>query len=271
MPLKHVHAVAALIVSAILVQLSAPAEAATQLVPHRAIYAVTLAPDSVSGPVIDVDGVMSMSLEETCEGWIFTQDMKTVLTVDSGHTFNQSALFTSWESLDGRDYRFASHIETGDGQLLLRGDAHLESDGTGTATYREPEEASIDLPKGTMFPVTHTAWLIDQAKAGVRSAPQIVFTGSEELEAELVNAFIGDFVASEDQEASEMDGLLAEGGWPLIMAFYPLTSQTGMPSFEMRAMQLANGVSPELQMNFGDFSTKLTIQRLESLERPSCS
>lgn len=271
MPLKSIFITAVLFAAAILFPFPGPADAATQLAPHRAVYAVTLAPESAGGPVIDVDGVMSMSLEATCDGWIFTQDMKTVITVDSGHAVNQSALFTSWESLDGREYRFASHIKTGDGQLILRGDARLENDGTGTATYREPEETNVSLPRGTMFPVSHTAWLIDQAKAGVRSAPRIVFTGSEELEAELVNAFIGDFVSGDQHQASALGGLVAEGGWPLTMAFYPLETETGMPSFEMRAFQLENGVSPELQMNFGDFSTLINIQSLEVIERPSCS
>lgn len=249
----------------------APVQAATQLVPHRAIYAVSLSPDSVGGPVLDVDGVMSMSIEETCDGWIFTQDMKTAITVDNGNTVNQSALFTSWESLDGREYRFASRVKTGGGQLILRGDARLNQDGSGTASYRAPQEIEIALPKGTLFPVSHTAWLIDEAKAGTRSAPRIVFTGSEDLEAELVNAFIGDFEAPKDYTAEGIGELVSEGGWPLTMAFYPLASETGVPTFEMRALQLGNGVSPELQMNFGEFSTRMSIQRLEAIERPSCS
>lgn len=247
-----------------------PASAATQLAPHRAIYSVSLSPESVGGPVLNVDGVMSMSIEKTCDGWIFTQDMKTAITIENGNTLSQSALFTSWESHDGKQYRFASRIKTGGGQLILRGDAQVGADGVGTATYREPEEKMVALPKGTLFPVSHTIWLIEEAKAGIRSAPRIVFTGSEDFEAELVNAFIGDFVAAEQHEGGSAGVLANEGGWPLTMAFYPLESATGVPTFEMRALQLENGVSPELQMNFGDFATRLLIQSLESLETPQC-
>ena len=247
-----------------------PGQAATQLAPHRAIYTVSLSPESAGGPVLDVDGVMSMSIEETCDGWIFTQDMKTVITIENGNTVNQSALFTSWESLDGQQYRFASHIKAGGGQLILRGDAHLNQDGSGSATYRETQEAEVDLPKGTLFPVSHTTWLIDEAKAGTRSAPRIVFTGAEDLEAELVNAFIGDFIVALDHGAGNAGELATGGGWPLTMAFYPITSGTGVPTFEMYALQLENGVSTELKMNFGDFATRLLIQRLEPIDRPAC-
>lgn len=270
MYLKRTIVTAMMILAVIIAAATYSAQAATQLAPHRAIYSVSLSPDSAGGPVIDVDGVMSMSLEETCDGWIFTQDMKTVITIDSGNTVNQSALFTSWESLDGQQYRFASRIKTGGGQLILRGEAQLNQDGSGKASYREPQVAEIDLPKGTLFPVSHTVWLIDEAKAGTRSASRIVFTGAEDLEAELVNAFIGDFVPAQDYGAGSTGDLVSEGGWPLTMAFYPIASQTGVPTFEMRALQLGNGVSPELQMNFGDFATRLMIERLEPIERPAC-
>jgi len=271
MTLRHIFFFTTALAGILISTVFTGAQAATQLAPHRAVYSVSLSPISTGGPVIDVDGVMSMSLEKTCDGWIFTQDMKTVITVEDGNTLNQSALFTSWESLDGRRYRFASRVRTGGGQLVLRGDARMSVDGSGTAIYREPEETEISLPKGTLFPVSHTIWLIDEAKAGTRSAPHIVFTGSEDLEAELVNAFIGDFVAAQDHGAAKSGALANEGGWPLTMAFYPMESQTGVPSFEMRALQLENGVSPELHMNFGDFATRLLIQSLESLDQPQCS
>lgn len=271
MNLRHFLCVAAAIICAVITLVADQAFAATQLAPHRAIYSVSLSPDSGGGPVVDVDGVMSMSLEKTCDGWIFTQDMKSVITVEDGNTVQQSALFTSWESLDGRSYRFASRVRTGGGQLILRGDARLDADGSGTAVYRDPEEVEVSLPRDTLFPVSHTIWLIDEAKAGTRSAPRIVFTGAEDLEAELVNAFIGDRVSADAHGASGFGELADKDGWPLTMAFYPIASQTGVPTFEMRALQLENGVSPELLMNFGDFATRLTIQSLEALDSPQCT
>jgi len=271
MPSKQSSLASIFLIAVMVTAIQIPAQAATQLAPHRAIYSVSLAPGSVDGPILDVDGVMSMSLEETCDGWIFTQDMKTVITVGDGNAVSQSALFTSWESHDGQQYRFASRIKTGGGQLILRGDAGLGPDGTGRARYREPQEAEVDLPKGTLFPVSHTAWLIEEAKAGTRTAPRIVFTGAEDLEAELVNAFIGDFVTVDEHGAAQKGELAAHGGWPLTMAFYPIASQTGVPTFEMHALQLENGVSTELRMNFGNFATQLLIQSLEPIERPLCS
>ena len=104
------------------------ATVAAQLAPHRAIYSVSLSPDSQNSLVTAVDGIMSMSVELTCDGWIFSQDMKTSITTDIGGILNQSALFTSWESLDGFEYRFASRVKTGDGQDILQGSAEIALD-----------------------------------------------------------------------------------------------------------------------------------------------
>ena len=53
---------------------------------------------------------------------------------------------------------------------------------------------------------------------------------------------------------SDAGDLSARKGWPLTMAFHSLSDQSGVPSFEMWAFQLDNGVAPSLRMDFGDFS-----------------
>ena len=247
-----------------------PAMAAAELTSHRAFYAVSMAPDSGPSTIAGVDGVMTMSLEKTCDGWIFTQDMSTVIALHEGGDVKQTALFTSWESLDGMKYRFASRFTTGTGQSMVRGNANLNPDGGGEALYSEPAESRVTLPQGTLFPVSHTAWVIDEAELGSRSASRVVFTGSEELEPELVNAFIGNPVDADAHEFGDIGDLGSTRGWPLTLAFHSMASQSGVPSFEMWALQLDNGIAPSLRMNFGEFSTIMTIVRLERLEMPAC-
>ena len=249
---------------------SGPAMAAAELASHRAFYSVSMAPDSGSSTIAGVDGAMTMSLEKTCDGWIFTQDMSTVITLQDGSDVKQTALFTSWESLDGMSYRFASRFATGNGQSMVRGNANLNPEGDGEAHYSEPTEVRVVLPQGTLFPVSHTAWVIDEAELGSRSASRVVFTGTEELEPELVNAFIGNPVEADAHEFSGIDDLGSTRGWPLTMAFHSMASQSGVPSFEMWALQLDNGIAPSLRMNFGEFATVMTVKRLERLETPAC-
>lgn len=240
------------------------------LSPHRAFYSVSLGSSQDDAMVSDVSGVMTMSLERTCDAWIFTQDFRTAFELPEGGVAQQVALFTSWESLDGRQYRFASRRTSGGERSIVRGYAEVDSSGKGNAHYREPEVRDVQLPEGTLFPVGHTAWLIDQAVAGKRNASRIVFQGSEEFQPERVNAFIGNEVPAGDRDVAVSSPLDERPGWPLVLAFHPMESTTGVPLVEMEIMQLDNGVAPRLVLDYGDYSIDIRIERLESLDVPAC-
>lgn len=240
------------------------------LVSHRAFYSVSLSNTSGTNVVSGVDGVMIMSIERTCDGWIFTQDMKTVIGLQTGDTFEQSALFTSWEALDGRKYRFASRVSAGHTTEILRGQADVDATGAGTAHYRQPEAVEVQLPDGTLFPVSHTIWLIAEAEAGRRQTSRVVFAGSENFEPELVNTFIGESIPATDRGAGLINDFDDSIGWPLTMAFHALRGGSGVPTFEVRAFQLDNGVSTSLRMEFGEFATDMKAERIELIENPAC-
>ena len=242
----------------------------SELVPHIAMYSITLSSESRTSEVVEVNGLMTTSIERACEGWVFSQDMKTSITIRGGQIINQSALFTSWESHDGLRYRFASKINLGNETLLLKGKALLNEYGYGKAIYSEPESYEVALPQGTIFPVAHTVSLIDHAKADVQNVSNIVFTGSEDFEAEIVNVFIGTYVERHEAKGNKDITLNGEGGWPMSMAFYPISKLSSVPKFELRVFQLASGISTEIQMDFGDFETDLYLESIKELSSMEC-
>ena len=60
----------------------------------------------------------------------------------------------SWESKDGRRYRFfVKRLEGDQVTEEYRGEAELSAPGgPGRAKYTLPEEKTLDLPAGTLFP-----------------------------------------------------------------------------------------------------------------------
>ncbi len=247
------------------------AQAVSDLVPHRALYTVSLARGFDQGTVSSADGVMTVVMEKTCDGWIYTQEMKTIIQPLEGVTVQQIAFFTSWESLDGLEYTFASRSVQNGNYSELRGKARLNTDGTGgRAKFSKPVPQEIDLPKGTMFPVTHTIRLLDEMRSGARSFSRIVFSGSEDLQPELINAFIGNAISPDQHGTGKLGSLGDRPGWPLSLAFFPLASDTGIPSFELKVLQLENGISSNMLMDFGDFATDIIPQKIEPMERPNC-
>lgn len=240
------------------------------LVPHRALYSMRLLH---GGGIVGAEGVMTMSIEHTCDGWVFSQDLSAIFAMDGGTDVRQKAVFTSWEADDGSAFEFASRIETGGVVEETRGRASMAPDG-GNADYTLPTQATISLDGQTLFPVSHTAWLIEEARLGNHTASRVVFTGSEELAPEIINAFIGEEGDRSDAPEGMTlpdDPLMQGQGWPMTLAFFDLSANEGLPTFEMRTYQLANGVAPWLIMDFGDFSTLLTVEKIEAVAAPECS
>jgi hypothetical protein len=247
------------------------AHSVSDLVPHRALYTVSLEKGIANSAVSSADGIMSVAMEKTCDGWIYTQELKTVIQPVEGNSIQQVAFFTSWESLDGLEYTFASRSVQNGNFSELRGTASLEADGSGgRARFSKPISQEVDLPKGTMFPVSHTVRLLDEMRSGARFFSRIVFSGSDDLQPELINAFIGDAILPTEHDTGKLGNLGDRTGWPLSLAFFPLASDTGIPSFELQVLQLDNGISSNMLMDFGDFATDITAQKIEPLDWPRC-
>src|SRR3546814_12896009 len=83
---------------------------------------------------------------------------------------------SSWESKDGRLYRFFVRRFDGSGQAeTVRGEAELDADGSGTAVFHGPERREVALPAGTQFPTHHTRQVLNQAAAaGALLWPQVL-------------------------------------------------------------------------------------------------
>src|SRR3546814_757822 len=89
--------------------------------------------------------------------------------------------FVTWESKDGLRYRFnIKRTQNGREMEEVDGRAELERrGGPGVAHFDLPEQTTVPLPAGTVYPTRHTLILIEKAVAGERYHSQPVFDGSE--------------------------------------------------------------------------------------------
>lgn len=245
--------------------------AAAELASHRADYTIRLDAARPGGLFLAVRGRMSMGLEKTCDGWIITQDLSMELETAGGEVVEQRLRFAAWESLGGETYRFISRSVVNGVRDELQGRARIGvAGGPGQAVYDLPEKRTITLPKGTMFPISHTAWLIDRARAGDRQAPRILFDGIDDQGPQEVTTFIGPPIASPG-DAGKVAGPLVEGpGWTMRAAFYPLGSLASAPDFEVEVLQLDNGVAPRMLMDYRDYVLILDLERIEPIAPPDC-
>ena len=248
---------------------------AADMVAHRAFYSLKLGVVRSGSDFVGAGGNMGLSMERTCEGWTMSQTLQMDLSTTSGEQIAQDLRFTAWESDDGNKYRFFASNNVNGQREDFRGRALVNgSDGSGNANFRIPEGRKIPLPEGTMFPLGHTAWLIDRASAGERQVSRTVFDGADGEGPQQVTAFIGPKLKSGDHisgvQAAALGPLSKQPGWKIRMGFYELDSQQSAPDYEVEILQLENGITPTLTLDYQEFTVILTQESLEEIALPDC-
>ncbi len=246
--------------------LADPVSAAVQLASHRAVYSMSLGTARSGSNTVDVRGAMYLELAEACDGWTVSQRVRMTLYATQGGEIDTDSNFSSWESQDGKAYRFTvRNLRNGKVAEEFRGDANLEGAGrSGKATFTVG--VIFDLPKGTLFPTEHMAKLIAAAQSGSSRLSRIMFDGAT-LDGPLeVNAIIGPPV----KPAGGDDDLTNRAAWPVRMAFFPIQSQQAEPDYEVEVRLNDNGVSNRLLLDYGDFTVNAVLEKIEPLPKPKC-
>ena len=258
-------ALAALALGAFVAQ---PAQAAVELLSHRAVYQLSLAQEAgATSGVSDVRGGLVMEWRDSCEGAISNQRLGFVASVGDAPGFSYDVRFTSWESPDNKQLRF--NVRSFDGGVLFeeyRGEATLDEIG-GKAAFAKPEGETLALPQGTLFPTEHMRQLIEGARAGEVVISHDVFDGSGVEGLSRVTAVIGRPITVEaeggDVEASDLR-------WPVSLAYHDVTVADDVPTFELTFALSEQGVLYDLVLNYGDFALRADLEQLDTFEAPDC-
>jgi len=242
---------------------------AVELQPHRANYALRMVSAKGSSRFVNVQGATTTMLERTCDGWIVAERVAMHMDTQTGDRIRRDLRFTGWESSDGKRYRFASKALTNGRAEDFKGQASIEAGSAGRADYSTPPDVKLPLPRDTVFYVTFTRWLLQQAVAGRLHGEVVVFDGADDEGPERAIVFITP-VKGAAEKGRDL-GPLAEGrSWNIRMAFYPVDLHTSEPDFEVEARMLENGVATRFRIEFADFTVLQEAQQLEAIAPPEC-
>ncbi len=238
----------------------------TDLLSHRAIYVLRLADKDAGDLFAAVEGAMVIEWKATCDGWVSSQRMGFVAETLDGEDVTFDVRFSSWESAANDRIRFTLRSFDGPHPVeSYRGEARLEGPGgAGVARYREPEEVSIELPAGTVFPTEQMRLLVEAAREGRMMSQYRLFDGSGLVSASAVTAVIG--VPSEVAETAS--GYTRR--WPVSLAYYDSEGGTGTPEFEISFMLDEGGVLYDIRLDYGDFALEGELRRLDLLPPADC-
>ena len=239
---------------------------ARALASHRGIYTLTLDRARENAAIVDVSGAMLFELIDACESWASRQRFTMTLRNREGTELETGSDYATLESMDGRNLRFSlTHMTQGAVKSRVAGQAELTADGSGVARYSEPEVKELPIPPGTLLPNTHTIAALNAARAGQRLLVAPIFDGTTADGAQQTTTVMSPWQGP--QPMPEAPSLSTLGSSRMRIAFFePDGEQAGgarTPSYEVSLRYFENGVADDMIMDFGDFTVRAKLMKLE--------
>ena len=228
------------------------------LAPHKATYDLALS-STHGGGTVAASGSMSFQVTDACTGWAAQQQLHLQLVTREGGSSDMLSTYATLESKDGRHLTFDMQ-EHDNGSLTqqVRGEASLDATGAGSIRFTLPRVSTMTLPRGTLFPMAHTAAIIAAAEAGRTSIDPVLFDGtSADGPTDSYVSILGWTPAPSQSNSPALQG---QASGRVHVAFFARKPGTVTPDYEAGMRYFANGVSDRLDMDFGDFSMHGTMR-----------
>ena len=250
------------------------------LVPHRAVYDLTLGETRGNSQVAGVRGRILYDFDgNACDGYSLQFRQVSELDSGEGKVTTSDLRSTTWEGADAKNFKFASQNFL-DQNLVDSIDGHAKHGAAGTAVdLLKPEQKVVDLDPAVVFPTEHMVRIIEAARAGKTILDFPVFDGSDTGE-KVYNTLtvIGRKLKAEERQhddaaASEpkLDGVAR---WPVTISYFDRskTADSGeqTPVYSIDFELYENGVSRELSLDYNDFTVVGTLKSLEFKDVKPC-
>src|SRR3990170_1234421 len=200
----------------------------SKLVPHRAIYEMTLDDARAASGITGIDGRMVFEFTGSeCNGYSLNMRMVTQMTDSQGQTNMTDLRSSTWEQGDGQKFRFQStqYLNAKLGDVTMGRATREASDEAVKVKISQPTHAELNLSGPILFPTQHSLALIDAARAGQSVFEAQIYDGSEKgRKVYETTAFIGTLVqpgADAKLEAVAKDKGLGElVSWPVSIGYF---------------------------------------------------
>jgi hypothetical protein len=241
------------------------ADAAIVLVPHQAVYDLTLGEVRGNSQVAGVAGRILYDFDgNACQGYSLEFRQVSALDTGEGKESTSDLRSTTWEDAAAKSFKFTSQNFV-DESLVDTVDGHAEHDATKTAVDLEkPEPRTLNLDAGVVFPTEHMVRVINAARAGKTILDFPVYDGSETGDKVFDTlTVIGRKIAADDHSHDHDDAAAAEpklagaARWPVTISYFDKgkaqNSGEETPSYSIGFELYENGISRALTLDYNDF------------------
>lgn len=246
------------------------------IVPHRAVYDLTLKPGTKTDrDISNVDGRLVFELTGAdCVGYTIHTRFISRIMATNGRAAVSDIQALSWESTDGSLFTFSSQqFVNSDLREETKGQAERRGDGL-VVKLEQPEESTFVAPGDVAFPTRHVVELLEAAAAGRRLLQVPIYDGSEQgLQVFETTAVIGEprDDPAPGEEALAGGVLKGQRAWPISMAYFK-GERDGeeTPEYQQSFLLYANGVTGGLTLDYRDFVLSGKLSELDILDEAAC-
>ncbi|MGA3308817.1 MAG: cell envelope integrity EipB family protein [Xanthobacteraceae bacterium] len=255
-------------------------ESPIALVPHRAVYDLTLGETRGNAQVVGVRGRILYDFDgNSCDG--YTLKFRQVSELDSGEgkVSTSDLRSTTWEGGDAKNFKFTSENFV-DEKLVDAVDGRAERGATATAVdLMKPQHKALDIDAAVVFPTEHMVRVIAAARAGKTILEFPVYDGSDTGDKVYDTlTVIGRKLAPDERKhadaADDEKKLAAVARWPVAISYFEKnkgqksTEQT--PAYAISFELYENGISRAVSLDYNDFVVAGKLTSLEIKEVKPC-
>ena len=260
----------------------APANA--QLVPHRAVYDISLERADEGGTIASFNGRMVIEVVASdCDG--IATNSRYVFRSGSaeGSTLLTDLRTAQWEAMDASSFRFLTR-RYDDANLTEETDGNAERTSNGVRiAIKAPKEGQVRFNDDVMFPTQHLNRLIEFARASKHTLSARLYEGADP------GTQIYDTFAVIGSAQNGDDGLKTPGSerlkglskWPVTISYFPgegskpeereTAGGEEVPVYAISSLLYENGVSRDILLDYGEFSLRGTLSTLSFPEKADCA
>ena len=256
---------------------SAPSTGSVRLVPHRAVYDLSLASAAGSSRSIDsASGRIAFDFGgDACDGYTLKYRQVTVLESGESGQRTLDVRTATFESADGKSIRFKtdSRLE-GVSADNVDGDAEMRDDAL-AVRLKEPKRETITLQGRALFPSEHLKRLIEAGRAGQTTVSVKVYDGSDDGKRvydtlALIGRRIDPGAGANLEPPAKHEALARLPRWPMTISYFKAGTGDQTPAYTISFELYENGISRALKLDYGDFALKGDLANLEVLPFSAC-
>lgn len=247
-----------------------------ELVPHRAIYDMSLARSAAGSNISRFDGMLILEFTgSACEGFVQNTKLITATTDWNGKRNVSDLRTSSWESGEGERMRFHSNRAVNAQTVeIVEGDAVRDGKAAKIALKR-PSESRLRFPGEVMFPTQHSLAVLQAAARGEFVLQANLYDGLDSGgKVYVTNTVIGKPLApgankelKPVEKAGPLDDLVS---WPVNISYFDPGKRDILPEYEIGYRLYSNGVSRKLFIDYGNFAVEGELVKIEFLKPSEC-